>query len=70
MGSIENSDAVSSNVPIDLSVIDYRQFSSQSPEIRNGALKQLDEAFQKYGFIYLSNYSIPQDLVDEAFQWV
>src|ERR1700712_5146949 len=58
LNELEGSDAVSSNVPVDLPVIDHRLLSASS-EIRNGALKQLDESFQKYGFIYLSNHSIP-----------
>ncbi|GBF59789.1 sexual differentiation process protein [Trichophyton mentagrophytes] len=55
--------------PANIPIIDFRALTSENPGERKGALNQLDEAFQTYGFIYLSNHSIGQKLVDEAFSW-
>lgn len=56
--------------PANIPVIDFRALTSENAQERKDALNQLDEAFQTYGFIYLSNHSIGQKLVDEAFFWV
>lgn len=66
---IEVTSSALRDVPVDISVIDYRALSGDLT-IRAAALRQLDESFKTYGFIYLSNHSIPTKLVDEAFQWV
>ncbi|GKZ47680.1 hypothetical protein AbraIFM66951_011239 [Aspergillus brasiliensis] len=55
--------------PANIPVVDFRALSSRNSQERKDALNQLDEAFQTYGFIYLSNHSIGQKLVDEAFSW-
>ncbi|GAQ41672.1 hypothetical protein AtubIFM55763_011653 [Aspergillus tubingensis] len=55
--------------PANIPVVDFRALTSENPRERKDALNQLDEAFQTYGFIYLSNHSIGQKLVDEAFSW-
>ncbi|KFY80240.1 hypothetical protein V499_00868 [Pseudogymnoascus sp. VKM F-103] len=54
--------------PADIPVIDFRQLNGTQNE-RSVAFKYLDDAFQSLGFIYLSNHSIPQKLIDEAFEW-
>jgi isopenicillin N synthase-like dioxygenase len=59
----------SSDVAADMTVLDYGKLIG-TPKERKAALKQLDESFQTYGFIYLGNHSIPQTMVDEAFEWV
>lgn len=56
--------------PADIPVIDFQTLSTGTPQKRKTALKQLDDAFQSVGLIHLSNHSIGQDLVDEAFAWV
>ena len=56
--------------PANIPVIDFRALSSEDIRERKDALNQLDKAFQTYGFIYLSNHSIGQKMVDEAFSWV
>lgn len=56
--------------PANIPVIDFRALTSENVQERKNALDQLDDAFQTYGFIYLSNHSIGQKLVDEAFSWV
>jgi hypothetical protein len=32
--------------------------------------QQLDDAFRNVGFVYLLDHGVPQDLVDECFEWV
>ena len=32
--------------------------------------KEIYEAFKNYGFAYIKNHSVPQEVVDEAFRWV
>lgn len=32
--------------------------------------KEIYEAFRDFGFAYIINHSVPQNVVDEAFQWV
>lgn len=32
--------------------------------------KEIYEAFKDFGFAYIKNHSVPQNVVDEAFQWV
>ena len=53
----------------DLPILDYSKLTGASDEKRL-ALRQLDEAFQTYGFMYLENHSVPQELIEEAFEWV
>jgi hypothetical protein len=55
--------------PAKIPVVDFKKLSGSS-EDRKVALQQLDEAFKSFGFIYLSNYTIPKEMVDEAFSWV
>lgn len=52
--------------PANIPVVNFSLLSSGAPQERNESLKQLDDAFQTYGFIYLSNHSIPQEMVAEA----
>jgi isopenicillin N synthase-like dioxygenase len=67
--TLESMSAHSSDVASDLPVLDYGKLYG-SPEEKKSALKQLDEAFGTYGFVYLGNHTIPQAMVDEAFDWV
>lgn len=55
--------------PADVPVVDYRALKGTG-ETHQNALAQLDRAFRTYGFAYISNHSIPQQKVDEAFAWV
>jgi isopenicillin N synthase-like dioxygenase len=67
--TLEAMSAHSSDVASDLPVLDYGKLCG-NPEENKIALKQLDDAFGTYGFVYLGNHSIPQAMVDEAFDWV
>lgn len=52
-------------------VLDFRSISKDAPaELRREAFDILDNAFRTRGFIYLSHHSIPQSLVNAAFDWV
>lgn len=56
--------------PANIPTVDFKLLSQGTQDSRKAALKQLDDAFRTCGFIYLSNHSIGQDLVDEALSWV
>ncbi|KAL7940660.1 hypothetical protein V8C42DRAFT_362132 [Trichoderma barbatum] len=64
----EVKEAASVEIPFDMPVIDFAGLSG-SPEERARWLDELDRGFQTYGFVYLSNSSIPEELVEEAFEW-
>lgn len=53
----------------EIPVVDFSLFQG-SPEQRKEALKLLDHSFQTQGLVYLSNHTIPQRMIDEAFEWV
>ncbi|RYP90230.1 hypothetical protein DL770_003651 [Monosporascus sp. CRB-9-2] len=61
-------EAASVDSPADMLVIDFAALHS-SPQERKIELDKLDKGFQTYGFVYLQGHSIPQQLVDEAFNW-
>lgn len=53
----------------EIPVVDFSLFQG-TPEQRKAALELLDYSFQTQGLVYLSNHTIPQAIVDEAFEWV
>jgi non-haem dioxygenase in morphine synthesis N-terminal len=55
--------------PANIPVVDFSLLVGAQQE-RVKALQQLDDALATYGFIYLSNHGIPQDMIDDAFSWV
>ncbi|KAG5204554.1 Sexual differentiation process protein isp7 [Trichophyton interdigitale] len=55
--------------PAEIPVINFQSLSSGTLQERKTALKQLDDAFQSVGLVHLSNHSIGQGLVEEAFAW-
>ncbi|EGE06342.1 2OG-Fe(II) oxygenase superfamily protein [Trichophyton equinum CBS 127.97] len=55
--------------PAEIPLVNFQSLSSGTLQERKTALKQLDDAFQSVGLIHLSNHSIGQDLVEEAFAW-
>ncbi|TLS22134.1 uncharacterized protein PpBr36_09580 [Pyricularia pennisetigena] len=60
--------ASSVEIPFDMPVIDYKGMHG-SPEERAKWLNELDKGFQTYGFCYLSNSTISEELLEEAFEW-
>lgn len=51
-------------------VIDFAPMRSGNPEDAAAVGKKVYEAFRDVGFAYIKNHGIPQETVDEAFQWV
>lgn len=58
------------NPSLSIPVVDFGPFSSGRREDATAVGKALYEAFRDYGFAYVSNHTVPQDIVDEAFAWV
>lgn len=61
--------AESVDTPIELPIIDFAHLQGDE-NTRRSAMAELDQGFQTYGFVYLANHTIPQEMVDEAFFWV
>jgi hypothetical protein len=55
--------------PAEIPIVDLAKVDG-SLEERSQALKLIDRSLQDYGFMYLANHGIPQDVVDQAFDWV
>lgn len=56
----------SSSIP----VIDLAPARSGSDEDVQIVAKRLYEAFKNVGFAYVKNHGVPEDVVNEAFNWV
>ena len=69
MDSIGTSGTKYYKQPANVPNVDFQALKGQG-EARTLALKQLDRAFKTYGFVYISNHPISEQLVDEAFNWV
>ncbi|KAF2419758.1 Clavaminate synthase-like protein [Tothia fuscella] len=50
-------------------VVDFGQFLNGSREEKQKIASKIDVAFRKVGFVYLSNHGVPQERVDECFEW-
>ncbi|TPX16846.1 uncharacterized protein E0L32_003408 [Thyridium curvatum] len=50
-------------------VIDFAPMRSGNPEDAAAVGRKVYEAFRDVGFAYIKNHGIPQETVDEAFQW-
>ncbi|KAK8857337.1 thymine dioxygenase [Apiospora arundinis] len=59
----------SSEVPVDMPVIDFEKLVANNTREQELEFQILDGSLRTYGFFYLTNHTIPQDVVDEAFQW-
>lgn len=51
-------------------IIDFSSFLNGSEQQRQEVAKQIDDAFQSGGFVYLLNHGVRDELVDECFEWV
>lgn len=51
-----------------ISIIDFGPFldGSKKQEVGDAML----ESFKKIGFVYLKNHGLPQDIIDNMFNWV
>jgi isopenicillin N synthase-like dioxygenase len=50
-------------------IIDFEPFLKGTDLERMAVAKQVLEAFQTIGFIYLRGHGIPQSTIDLAFEW-
>lgn len=57
---------------LSIPVIDFIPLLSQdsNQESFAKASKEIYDTFKKFGFAYIKNHSVPQEMVDEAFSWV
>jgi isopenicillin N synthase-like dioxygenase len=51
-------------------IVDFGRFLNGSLQEREEAAAAVDAAFQNVGFVYLHNHGVPQERVDECFDWV
>lgn len=49
-------------------VVDFGQWNSAGPH-RLHTARAIVDACQKVGFVYIINHSLPESLLDEAFDW-
>jgi isopenicillin N synthase-like dioxygenase len=61
--------AVETETP-SLPIIDLAPFHGGSAEAVAGTGRQVFDAFKNIGFAYIKNHGLPQELIDEAFDWV
>ncbi|OAA55790.1 oxidoreductase, 2OG-Fe(II) oxygenase family [Niveomyces insectorum RCEF 264] len=50
-------------------IIDFAPFRNGSLDEKKAVGKAVYEAFRDVGFAYLANHGVPQETVDEAFEW-
>lgn len=51
-------------------VVDFGAFYKGSIEDRQKVADGIDNALRRAGFVVLTNHGVPQQKVDECFQWV
>jgi isopenicillin N synthase-like dioxygenase len=61
------SEAESTSASLDIPILNFAAFDGDGAE---AFAKSLFEAFRDVGFVYLKNHGLPQETVDEAFEWV
>lgn len=57
-------------MPSSIPVIDLEPLRCGDPDRLKMASGELLQAMTSIGFVYLKNHGIPQQQIDEAFQWV
>jgi isopenicillin N synthase-like dioxygenase len=57
---------------LSIPIIDFAPLLTQNSQRETFAKagKEIYEAFKNVGFAYIKNHSVPQEVVDEAFEWV
>lgn len=51
-------------------IIDLEPLRSGTPGEASKTGKKVYEAFRDVGFAYIKNHGLPQELLDQAFEWV
>lgn len=55
----------------DIPIVDFSAYSSpDSPYDRIAVAKDIDNAFQSQGFVYLKNHGVSKERVEHCFAWV
>jgi hypothetical protein len=55
----------------DIPIVDFSAYSSpDSPHGKIAAAKAIDNAFRSQGFVYLKNYGLSKEQVEQCFAWV
>lgn len=55
---------------LSIPIIDLQRARSGAPDEVTRAAQEVYLAFKNVGFAYIKNHGVPQDLIDEAFEWV
>ena len=63
---MSTNDGESANIPI----VDFSKFLDGSQNEKEQVARDIDDAFRTAGFVYLKGHGVPQDKVDECFEWV
>ncbi|KAH7094866.1 hypothetical protein FB567DRAFT_565922 [Paraphoma chrysanthemicola] len=50
-------------------IVDFAKATTGTEEEKEHVAKQIDDAFQNVGFVYLKNHGVSLDLVEECFSW-
>src|SRR5436305_2922034 len=62
--------SAASDTETSIPLVDFHPFLQGSHLDQKTVATQIDHAFRTVGFVYLFNHGIPQEKVDECFQWV
>lgn len=58
------------STPTSIPVVSFKPFLAGDRAQQNAVAREVYDAFSNVGFIYLKDYGIPQERVDEIFQLV
>jgi isopenicillin N synthase-like dioxygenase len=50
-------------------IVDFGKFLNGDESQKKEIASQIDSAFRNVGFVYLKNHTVPQEAVEECFQW-
>jgi hypothetical protein len=56
--------------PSTVPIVDFGKFLNGTQDDKREVARQIDDAFQQMGFVYLKNHTVPKEKVAECFQWV
>ncbi|KAJ9647022.1 hypothetical protein H2199_002008 [Coniosporium tulheliwenetii] len=67
--SVNEAPSSSMSAPKTVPVVDFSRFLHGSVADKRAIAREIDEAFRNVGFVYLQNHGVPQQKVDECFEW-
>lgn len=53
-----------------IAIVDFGNFLNGTKEEQEQVAREIDNAFQNVGFVYLKNHGVAKEMVEECFQWV